>query len=259
MMGSIEKIVGYVIPIAVLVFLMIYMYGGTGALNDAKEKILNFADKFVDIGKEEISAQASVTSNQKTELSNLKNALQKMVNPTYCGSNSFLKYSGLTDFGKDDNLEISFSYNGSGTNVLVKGGASTAQFISSENFFVEGMVPCVIAGSSLVTQNFDNKFLNMEGSASSDYYSAVNSIVITFNTDGLNENRIKFGSDFIDFEGHEWLFTPDNKHVCFFPTKDGNLGCDGDNGFLDDDCLIDTTETTSIPYKVNHGMLNKCT
>ncbi len=254
MIGTMEKIVGYVIPIAVLVFLIIYMYGGTGALNDVKEKVLGFADKYVDIGKEEISSQISLTSNQKGDLSALKASLQKIVQSDK--KNCFYNYGGLEDFGEDNNLEIILSYIGNGTQVHVKGGASTAQYVTSESFFIEGMKPCVIAGSKTVTSNFINKFLKPSGSISSGYFTPVNGIKITYESvvSRLDENRIDYGGGLIDFEGHEWLFSPDNEHICFFPTVDTWSDADG----LNDDYLVDTNQQSSVPYKYTRGTLTKC-
>lgn len=254
MIGSIEKIVGYVIPIAVLVFLMLYMYGGTGALQDVKEKVVGFADKYIDIGKEEISAQASLTGTQKGDLSALKASLQKIVQSDK--KNCFYNYGGLEDFGEDNNLEITMTYTGNGTQIYVKGGASTAQYITSENFFIEGMKPCVIGGSSLVTSNFIDKFLKSSSSMVSGYYTPVNGIKITYESavSRFDENRIDYGGGLMDFEGHEWLFSPDNEHICFFPTVDTWSDADG----LNDDYLVDTNQKTSVPYKYSGGMLTKC-
>ena len=126
------------------------------------------------------------------------------------------------------------------------------------------MAPCVIAGSSEVTSNFEQSFLNEKSweekikIIEEEHYNPVNSITIRHDDGGyggLSENRIDFGTGFKDFEDAGYLYTPDNKHICFFPTVDGGSDADG----LDDDYLgEDPQGETSIPRQVAEGKLQRC-
>jgi len=228
---------------------------GKGALEGAKEIVPN-----ISIGdKALMGGTPEVASIHRQEITNMVRIINDMLNSSKSSSDCFNNYGGFTDLGEDDGaVTISLAYNGvNGTQLTVNGGVGGKQIITDLREFFPNMRPCVIATGNIAS-NFYEKFI--EGDDVSNYYKFVNSITIKYDFDNWNENRIDYdGSGPIDFEGHTWLFTPDNTHICFFPTEDGNAGCDGDGSEgLDDDCLIDTTEKTSVPYRINNGPLKKC-
>ena len=113
------------------------------------------------------------------------------------------------------------------------------------------MRPCVIAGDDTLVTNFFDKFVN--GKSRSNYYASTNSIKIAYDegtgtgASCSNGNRIiasAFGSKgpnyyCNNFEDKGVIFTPDNLHICFFPT---NTAENSDEHGIDND-YVDSFRT----------------
>jgi len=100
----------------------------------------------------------------------------------------------------------------------------TEDGLSLINTNIPGKVPCVVEA-----QGFYNKYFNEGSSSNSKTFREVDNIII----EGFDFiiDDIEFGKRTV-----EKLYYPDESHVCFIPTKRGNLWCDAD-GLLDDDCF----------------------
>lgn len=235
----------------------------TGKVDDAKEYLPN-----VSIGIKESNASKSVLSeDHQQEVGSLQAALNKLIKPG--NKDCFVNYGGFSSLGeKGTSLEMGYMQEEESTEVIVKGGKGGAKIIKEEIFVVKGMTPCVIAGSEGISENFYDKIIDGER-VSGNYYQWVPELKIKYFSAGdrFDGNVIRsdaLGSDAINDEGNNlndggWLFTPDGKHGCFFPTKYGNNACDGDgDDGLDDDCLEDVDEEDTIPYLINSGRLARC-
>ena len=215
---------------------------------------------------EEVSAgAASIPETHRLEILKLQETIKTML---ASNGRCFASYGGFSELGEEGGTSLIMEYDGNAgtTSFSVYGSAGGKQLVTDPNlhFSVENMAPCVIAGSSEVTSNFEQSFLNEKSweekikIIEEEHYNPVNSITIRHDDGGyggLSENRIDFGTGFKDFEDAGYLYTPDNKHICFFPTVDGGSDADG----LDDDYLgEDPQGETSIPRQVAEGKLQRC-
>jgi len=259
-----------VIVIAIFAF-VIMVWGGFDVLTSGKDMLLNRTIN-ISMGKEELAEPPSIPLENKVEVLNLHETMDTILKGD---NNCFSNYKGFSDFGKGG-ASISLVYDAlnNRTDFKVLGGPGGEQLVTIQDdpelrFNIENMRPCVIAGkvgNDIVAQQFDNKFLNRQTEASENYYVPVDSVEISYDYGMLkfDENKITYtvnGTSYgpYDFEAHDWLFSPDNEHICFFPTVDGNYGCDGskENG-LDDDCFVDYDEDVSIPRQFREGTLEPC-
>ena len=258
-MGAATRIIYYIIPLLMLVLALWFYYGPEQGFDKLK-RVVSGVEEYLpqlSVPKAEIKGEpTTIPADQSGAIANLQSAIQTMLTvtsktPNGCFSN-FGGFSSLGEYG----TSILFKHEDRKTTMFVYGGTDGRKILSQTEF--DNMVPCVIGGSEQIVSNFDNGFLNSK-TVVEPYYNPVQEIVIAHDTDGLNENRINYGTGYKDFEGQAWLFTPDNKHICFFPTVDGNNICDGsqEEG-LDDDCFIDTAEKTSIPYQISSKGLPLC-
>ena len=265
-----QKIVLYLIPIVALIFLIFVYYGGDEA---AFNKLVNIADDAKDyipnitIGADKLgSGQTILPQLQKQQVDSLKRAINSMLTSEH--KTCFANYNGFSELG-EKGVTITMTYNAAEDKTIFTflGAAGGQQLLTGSTFEIPGMKPCVIAGSSAVVKNFDSSFLNTlfweQKTIVANHYSFVNSISIKTDDGGYTgytENRIDYGSGFKDFEDAGYIYTPDNEHICFFPTVDGNNVCDGSNeDGLDDDCLgADLNEDISIPRQVLERKLLTC-
>lgn len=293
-MINIERIVIYVVVIALGLILAAAYFLPGGSFEKAKgafDKTKSYLPD-VGIGAQQVQANnPSISQEHHQELTSLKDAIQQTLYSEK--RNCFSSYQSFSELGKKGTV-VDFEYDAveGSTHVVIRGGAGGNQVITGENFNIIGMKPCVIAGASTVVDNFDHAFLNNEKEVASSYFTDVNFIRIAYDDPwfGGNENRIAFGdspeqlSQYYDFEGDGWLFTPDNiignKHICFFPTTDGIDRCAARGGVLDDNCFTRNvavvgqaitdeqiaaraetrlpTKEISIPNLIAEGSLNQC-
>ena len=265
---AMNKIVAYAIVILVGGALVGIFYAGDGAFDKLRKsvsKTKEMAPNVSDLYGDEKAKSIDVPAEQKDALQNFVATIENMVNGT--GGPCFASYGNMPDLGEDKGTSLVFNYIDSAdlTFIKVMGGAGGKQFVRDLSAQVEGMIPCVIAGSESVTEAFDESYLNTDSSKNvkSGHYNPVTSVTIKQDDGGYtgwSENRIDYGKGFKDFENAGYIYTPDNRHICFFPTVDGNAVCDGSNeDGLDDDCLgADVNEDISIPRQVREGKINSC-
>lgn len=183
----------------------------------------------------------TLSQEHKSEISALRNTIQYMMVSTK--KNCFSDFGGFSPL---ENVVVSMQYDAKEgkTDFTIFGGAGGQQIVTDQRFSIEGMAPCVIAGEGIGSE-FE-KFIN--GGVVS--FNPTGSIRIT-QTDGgafgLTNNRLDYGDGFKKFESSSVLFTPDNKHICFFPLEDG----------INTDYLINDDEN-SIPAKLQDGQLATC-
>jgi len=177
----------------------------------------------------------------KSEISALRNTIQHM---QISGRNNC--FSDFGGFSSLENVVVSMQYDAreGKTDFTISGGAGGQQIVTDQRFSIEGMSPCVIAGEG-IGSGFE-QFI--EGGAVS--YNPVRGIRITQTNGGFTgftKNRIDYGDGLKNFEGSSVLFTPDNKHICFFPLEDGINGN-----------FLDSSEDNSISKKLQSGALVTC-
>jgi len=161
-------------------------------------------------------------------------------------------YSGLPPLlGKGTSIVMLYDSGEDATNVRVYGGAGGEQLVTTLLFSIPHMHPCVIAGNAEITNNFYTKFL-MKQPVSGSYHAGVNQIQLK-DDDGNALRTVGFGEKVInDQEGNlldgGWLFTPDNRHICFFPTSSST----NEHGL--DVELVSSLEENSIRLKMAAGV-----
>lgn len=261
---TVEKIIGYTIAIVVLLFLV---FGGGDAFANTK----NAANKIISwlpdlsFGQKNLTAsKPTVPETQQVEINKFKETLQKLM--TSDKENCFVQFDGFSELPESVQLKLYHDDAVGGTVLTVsnKPGESTHEQMVS-TFVIDKMYPCVIGGGSVYTQGFYHNYLDPGDSKENNWngnqvFNAITQpILFNLDTTLVNENVINYGAGSVDFHGDHWLYKPDKTHICFFPTVNGNWACDGDSPEgLDDDCLTDETETTSLPYRVQHDSSLLC-
>ena len=120
--------------------------------------------------------------------------------------------------------------------LVVHSGAAGKQVDTTLRYVFEDMVPCVIAGSDDITENFVEHFFD-NGDLREPYHMPVSAVTFSYkfgkDTSGGNGISVQqFGEEPVNDEGDNmenngWLFTPDGKQICFFPTN-YNINADDD-------------------------------
>jgi hypothetical protein len=230
-MQSVGKLIMYIIPVVVLIILMLGYYGDEGGFEKLKNTVKG-AEKYVpniSIGAAELSGEsARVSGSHRGEITKLVDAIHRVRDSSK--KDCFLNYGGFSEL-KKEGTTIQIGYENGNMTLIPLAGAGGQQIDTSLIFQIENVRPCVIGGTG-VAQGFESKIVN--GGSAATYYKAVSAVSIKEDDGGVTgftENRINYGTGFKDFEGHAWLFTPDNHHICFFPTVD--LWTD-DDGLNDD-------------------------
>jgi hypothetical protein len=218
-----------------LVFGLVAIMGGVlllsffldiGPVGQAKSTTQAIIDSFdLSLGVEDLSNldNSIVPEPHARQFLLLKSAVQKA--KASSKRNCFVKYGGFTPLGEGGTV-IGLTQEGSKTHFILSGdgGARRDTLLSYE---MEGVKPCVVAGDG-VPQKFYHNFFGAREPFIPGYFNLVSSIKIM--NDGANE--IDYGTGLKSFAGHEWVFTPDNQHICFFPTN--SFGGNTDDGLLKD-------------------------
>lgn len=227
----------------------------SGILGKAKQSVLSFIDKYWPFGTVAEAGEPAVTAGQSQAVSSLEKSIQRML--TSKEKNCFVRYGGFPPLGKNTNIDFIYKPEEGKTEMFVRAGVG----IIKESSFA-GMIPCVIAGEEIITMNFERSFLNEKKAGEKEMiepnFNSVMQVRIAEDSGdylGYTENRIDYGDGFKDFEDAGYLYTPDNKHICFFPTVDGLTGKEG----LNDDYLGENPfGKNSIPKQVSEGRLKSC-
>ncbi|MBI2665004.1 hypothetical protein HYX12_00080 [Candidatus Woesearchaeota archaeon] len=213
------------------------------------------------------SENADIPTIHRQAIERLRSTITKMQTSSkqncfanYGGTPETGTYSGFPNLGeKGTQIIMEYDFAEDQTKFKVYGGATGQQLVTDLLFSIKGMYPCVIAGSSTIT--FFQKFIEQKDiSQDKNYYSQVSNLEISYEDKGVTCN----GGNSIRVNGLEgvnsecnnlldggWLFTPDNKHICFIPTVDVN---NNDPAGIDDD-YISGTEETGIRERIAKGKL----
>ncbi len=207
-----------------------------------------------------LAGAVTIPSNHQVEINQFKEAISKMRGNQNCFYQ--FKDGGFSSLG-EKGTRISLTYDSVEDSMVlgvrVLGGD---QYVASAEQTFPGMKPCVIAGDVGVVTRFYQKFIDLDSGIGSDVFRNVQSLLIYYTEDDTNGNTIRvpeFGTSIVNdesnnFENNGWLFTPDGRHLCLFPT---NLVFDGDEDGIDND-WFGSGETNSIPNRVDRGELTKC-
>jgi hypothetical protein len=242
-----KKLVYYIIPLVVLVLVAVWQFGPSGLLEGVKDAmgvIVAIAPN-VTVGSDELGAEKLMLPKEHEDaIKKLVETMEKMKNSGEEGC--FAKYGVLPNLGEkgtvisleEDEIEIS------------RGGQIVEDLTKELRGKMKGFKLCVIAGkknNKNVAEEFYNKFLEVDGEIHEDYFLLINDLTIASEGD---RNIIKYGETFHDFEDGGWLFTPDGKHICFFPTYESPSFlevCYGHEQGLDNNCFSGEGE-----HSVNH-------
>ncbi|MBI2102862.1 hypothetical protein HYT55_03415, partial [Candidatus Woesearchaeota archaeon] len=263
-MVDIKKIISYLIPLLFLILVVIWLFGGS--FPGLKEK-LGEVKNYVSFGAEtELGTTPTIPPDHLRAIDKLIATMKDMQASSV--STCFANYGGLPDLG-EKGTSVTFTYDALNDKTIVSilGGVEGVQEISSEE--LKGIRPCVIAGKYTdendVADNFQYTLLTPDPhQVKGDYYMDVKTISIRSSTSGVNGNFIRtsepdftFASD--NFQDGGWIFTPDNKRICFFPTTDGT-SCEGEYGGLQDNCLADagSGDDSAIVNLLSAGNINYC-
>ena len=261
------------IVLALFAFIVLAMWQ-SGTLEEIKEVVYNIDKPDLSVGLEEIKGEELLLpSNVHVEAKALRSTLMAMAESE--NTNCFETFGGFKkDLGEEADQTVTFSFTYGqdkkgeefvdGTWVEINPYKS--QIV--DRYFVEGMRPCVIAGSEQLVETFINKFAKKK-SVSGKFHSPVDSINIYYNEEGYNGNAIRVSGDGFglgrapvngkgkNFESDGVLFKVDDEYgsICFFPTNDY---VDNEDG-MNDDWLEDSGDEESFAYKIGHGQVTKCT
>ena len=273
-MVAVKKLAMYLIPIVVLVILVMAFYSDGGLFGNLKSGTNDTLSYLPDVsfGAEEVEpTKPTLPSNHQKAVDKLVKTMKEMKDSG--NQNCFGNYGGLPELGEQGTL-LQFSQDGDDV-VLVAG--TEGGIVQAHREVIEDVKLCVIAGTESKMENFHNIFLNDKSwdekenliKTNNDYFNPVsNTIQIYYSTKGKNGNIIRIhelgeneGKDGINnFQDAGIIYTPDGEHICFFPTVQGDLTCDGSNDKgLDNDCLgNDLAEDINIRNQLNNGKLNWC-
>lgn len=230
-----NKLVVYVLVMMFAIIFAAVLYSPSGAFEKGKsavEGVKNLVPN-ISIGDSGlVGGTPEISSLHYKEILDLNTTINRMLSSS--DSDCFGNYGGFTTLGLGDGaVTITLTYDSEkgGTRMMVNGGAGGKQIVPDLTTFIPKMRPCVIAGDDVLVKNFFNNFVN--GASNGNYYAFANSITIRYD-EGTgtgatcsNGNRItvpEFGSkgpnnNCDNFEDQGVIFTPDNLHVCFFPTN----------------------------------------
>jgi hypothetical protein len=264
------KIAFWIIGIAVLLIGLSVLVPG-GLLDRTSDAIIPddlIPEEFTDTGL----TLPAFSPEHQAEISKLKQTIVSML-----GSDTqscFADYGGFTDL---ENVAINLNYDTQKdtTYFEVMGGPGGKQVRTDLGFEIPKMSPCVIAGTSSVTNAFESSYLNSNSpkTITSGHFTTVTTLKIAHSTSPLAGNIIRaaeLGGDIVNdesdnFEDAGILYKPQPGMICFFPTVYGDTKCDGgDKDGLDNDCLIRELQPGSInkPINLYHqlqaGTIPKC-
>lgn len=236
-MGLVQKLIFWVPALVVLVLLGLYFYATPGTGFVKLEKTVDKVEEFLpEVGADELEGgTVEIPEEHRSQILQLNETISRMMASS--NKNCFANYGGFTDLGeKGTSISLSYDQVSDTTTINVGGGAGGKQMVTDLRQKIPGMRPCVIAGDYQVTKNFWNKF--MEGrDVSGSYFKPVQQLKIYYAIENPNYqmsdwrcddgNRItvpEFDKNTVNdhcdnFNEGGWIFTPDNKHICFIPTN----------------------------------------
>lgn len=272
-----EKLGLYVIAaitVAVLFYvLLIQEGGGLQKLGKDVESLKKYVPDFTkNLEAEELPAtQTVLPQNHLAAIRSLQNAINSTLLSTK--TDCFTEYGSLPELG-DRQTSIELRYENGKTTMLVYGGVDGRKVIPELTKEFE-MIPCVIAGSDQVAENFFTKFIGKE-EATGSYFQPVNYVKIFYSqkrsgqlwecSEGNRIMTIEPTEEVWQYEQgpnkycnnlHDGgiFFSPDHQHICFIPTN--YIYEDTDQHGIEDD-YVGGTSTGSISLQFTKGELTQC-
>ncbi|MEK6900349.1 MAG: hypothetical protein AABX05_04470 [Nanoarchaeota archaeon] len=263
-----SKIFFLVIPLVFLIIVLVAFFGPESAWEELKSVISTVKDILptVKVGLDVQKADVSIPAEHRAAIIQMADTINAMLKPGK--KDCFSNYGKLPDLGeKGTSINFELSDSGDKTILTVRGGSGGDLVITDLRREFPGMAPCVIAGPDNAAEHFFDWFIK-DGEkfgkdlVTSPYYTEVSWVNIFYGTSGNNGNRINMRdlpegsvsgkSD--NFENNGWIFTPNGKDICFFPT---NFVYDTDFEGIDNNIFIEGEED-SIPHRVTLGKLDRC-
>ncbi|NQV91180.1 hypothetical protein HQ489_01790 [Candidatus Woesearchaeota archaeon] len=250
-MGYATKLVFYIIPLILLIVVVFIFFGQGGAWEDLKDVISDAKTVAPDLTFGENTLNASEIITPAHHAVKIKE-LVKIINETMLkkgNDNCFVKGPVFDDFRDgDERTSISFvRVSNTESKLVVRSGAGGKQIDTTLQDKFENLVPCVIGGSKEITTNFVARFFDKTSSNPGNYFMPVGAVTLSYKfgattSDGngisvadFPEEKNPINDEGDNMENNGWLFTPDGKNICFFPTnKAVNADDDGiDNDYFD--------------------------
>jgi hypothetical protein len=254
-MVAMNKIISYAISMILLIIILMVFFAQSGMWEDLKDIISDAEEVIPDdikagIGLEGISAEIALPEDKRSEILVLVDTIESMIGKEEC----FLDGVDFSDLG-DVSLELEKV--GDNMTIMIMGGAGGKQIITDFKFEIEGVQPCVIAGIRDTSENFKNYYL-FDEEKTEPLFQPVNKIMIKYSTDGFNGNRMfvpELGEDVVNDQTNNmlnggWLFTPDGKNICFFPTRGVTSPLSPEDGLYDNFFTESITRKNSIPKMI---------
>ncbi len=274
MVDTTKWLAGAIIAIIVMVIMIV----GPGKVFDKIKETAKDTTKYVDVGaKEELGSKPEIPEEHQKALKKLIQTMEDMRDGV--DNNCFANYDlgtgnhGLPLLGeKGTSIVLTYNPKTDSTEVDVLGGKEGVQELSQYHQELKGIKPCVIAGQytgqNYIADNFYYTFLGPNvGKVNGANYFPMDKLTMAYDNPGVaSKGNVFLGNNYLDGKSNNmyddgFLFTPDNKHICFFPTFKGGTDCNGAYQWgLDDDCLqkADSGDTDSVAHRLSSGWLNYC-
>lgn len=283
----VAKIFYIIIPLIALFLLGGWLFLGEGSLFEKTTSLVKGIKEMapnVTVGGEIGGGQSRVTEAGGEEaVKKLKETIEKMLKSKE--NNCFAYYGGLPEL-KEKGTSLTFNYQAEKdvTQLVVMGGAGGKQIVEMYDF--PKMMPCVIAGSNELTQNFFEGFIESNDCSASlqeafvqnkkcslPYHNFVKELKISYETEtqgGVIKGMRCTNGKAIRISGSQevvndqcgnlndggFLFTPDKRHICFFPTIRGTLSRYDEDGIAAS--YISGDKTNSLKNKFSERKLKIC-
>ncbi len=274
MVDTTKWLAGAIIAIIVMVIMIV----GPGKVFDKIKDTAKGVTQYVKVGaKEELGAKPEIPEEHQKALKKLIQTMEDMRDSK--DKNCFGNYdlgkgnNGLPDLGvKGTSFVFTYNPKTDSTEVDVLGGKEGVQELSQYHQELKGIKPCVIAGQytgqNYIADNFYYTFLGPNvGKVNGANYFPMDKLTMAYDNPGVaSKGNVFLGNNYLDGKSNNmyddgFLFTPDNKHICFFPTFKGGTDCNGAYQWgLDDDCLqkADSGDTDSVAHRLSAGWLKYC-
>ncbi len=200
-MISLEKLILFVVAIVAGVLLAAWLFGGEGAFSKAQEAVKETVTTIVSainpsLGAKEVHARDIIPEQHQQEIQSFVGAVDRLRNSQKkdCVSG----FSGFSEFGEQGTV-IRLDQRGNSVVMTIFGSGGLQRDTELGKVF-EDTYLCILTAPD---------------------FTRVPSLTIAYDAPffGSNANRIDYGEGFVDFWDRV-LFTPDNKHICFFPFSD---------------------------------------
>ena len=257
MAWSIGKLAMYILAILMGLFILAAFLGKGSFFEEVKlmtEDAVSTVDGYVDIKvglDERPSSEVQIPFDQQRAVIQFLKSVSEMEGKRNC----FMNYRLPETVGKDgfpyfteDGTKVVLKKEGSTMTIRVHDKGERESFDPELQVTSTTLEPCVISGTAEgESEGKDVASAFLEGLRSKrfsgDYFLPVSSIVIQGSDDEEDGNILNYKysdgvSDDIALHDAGWLFTPDGKHICLFPTSgDREEGLDEDI-FRDSDGLM---------------------